>query len=298
MQTKNTSKPLSYLDFLEDLSSGNTCGVFIDDTGSPGLKDTPPNLHPERKTWVAVIVPPSVMPEVLHQFKGVIEELHAQFGVDEFQFADIYNGRNQFKSVEIKARLALFEFMAIVFSDYGLPILVQTFDPETLAHTRSRVPFDAVDTGPFFDLARTQDAALFFLLLQVQSFMRGMPKYPEIKARVFIDEGFKNSGIALKLPWFVKEFADGLICFATSSSIIPIQLADFAAFLLNRMQLIGGRERRSLIDLRLAQISSVIAPHYVNLDKKFVFPKQQGSFISLAEARPFGPHQSDNRTHC
>ena len=289
MRPKKTSKPPSHQDFLEDLARGNTYGVFIDDTGSPGLPHTPPNLHPERRTWVAVIVPPTVMPEILHQFKGVIEELRQQFGADEFHFADIYNRRRQFKGVDLKKRLAIFEFMAFVLSANGIPILVQTFDPETLTYTRSRAPSDTLGAIPFFDITRTQDAALFFLLLRVKRFMQRTRTYPQIKARVFIDEGFKNSGIAIRLPTFEKEFAEGLICFAQSSTIIPIQLADFAAFLLNRTQLIGGRERRSPLDIRIAQIASEIAANYVNLDKKMAFADQEGPLISLRDTRPYGP---------
>ena len=289
MLHRKTTKPPAYQDFLDDLARGGTYGVFIDDTGSPGMPVTPPNFRPERKTWVAVIVPPTVMPEILHEFKGAIEELQQQFGVDEFHFADIHSGRRQFKSVDIKTRLALFEFMASVITTNNIPVLVQTFDSETLAYTRSRAPFDTLDPHPIFDFTRTADAALFFLLARVKWFMQQTPTYPEIKARVFIDEGFKKSGMAIKLPTFEKEFSDGLICFGQSSEIVPIQLADFAAFLLNRAQLIGGREQRKPHDNRIAQIASIIANNYVNLDKRMVSPDQTGPLVSLADTRPYGP---------
>jgi hypothetical protein len=47
---------------------------------------------------------------------------------------------------------------------------------------------------------------------------------------------FKKSGAAIKIPHFERQFADGLVCFARSDAIQPIQLADFAAFALNRHQ--------------------------------------------------------------
>jgi len=47
-----------YRDFLNELASGSEYGVFIDDTGSPGLQSTPPNLHPERKSWIGIVVHP------------------------------------------------------------------------------------------------------------------------------------------------------------------------------------------------------------------------------------------------
>ncbi|MEM3489059.1 MAG: DUF3800 domain-containing protein, partial [Nitrososphaerota archaeon] len=53
-------------------------------------------------------------------------------------------------------------------------------------------------------------------------------------------------------------FANGLICFARSPSIPPIQLADFAAFALNRTQLLLGKEKLSPLDKRLLEILSSI----------------------------------------
>jgi hypothetical protein len=91
--------------------------------------------------------------------------------------------------------------------------------------------------------------------------------HSSLKARVFIDEGYKNNGIALKIPTFETVFCDGLICFGQSASILPIQLADFAAFALNRTQLIGGREKRSNLDNRFLEILSPIAFNYVNIEQ-------------------------------
>src|SRR4051812_3426313 len=67
---------------------------------------------------------------------------------------------------------------------------------------------------------------LFFLLLRVKWYMQETSSFPKVKARIFIDEGFKDNGIALRIPTLGDVFADSQICFARSSSIYPIQLAD------------------------------------------------------------------------
>ena len=82
-----------YQDFINELAAGKAYGIFIDDTGSPGLTDTPPNYLPERKSWVAVIIPPHQMPEVLEQLTGALHELKVATGATEFHFTDIYSGR-------------------------------------------------------------------------------------------------------------------------------------------------------------------------------------------------------------
>ena len=103
-----------YQDYLNELAAGQTYGIFVDDTGSPGLKDTPPNCDRKRKSWVAVVVPPEIMPEVCEQFPLALEELKKQTGATEFHFTEIYGGRKQFKDVDFDVRFALIEFSAAI----------------------------------------------------------------------------------------------------------------------------------------------------------------------------------------
>lgn len=278
-----------YQDFLNELAHGKAYGIFIDDTGSPGLTDTPPNYLPGRKSWVAVIIPPHQMPEVLEQFSGALYALKEKTGAKEFHFTDIYAGRKEFRNVDLQIRLKIFEFMAFIFSQYQFPIIVQTFDPETLADIRARNGNQMPDRIPPFDLTREEDMALFFLLIRLKWFMEKTPEFPLVKGRVFIDEGYKKNGVAIKIPTFEMVFGDGLVCFGRSSIIMPIQLADFAAFALNRMQLIGGRDRRNSLDQRLLQILSKVAFNYLNIEQKIVPLNHDGPIITLDDTRPHGP---------
>lgn len=278
-----------YQDFLNELSAGKAYGIFIDDTGSPGLNDTPPNYLSGRKSWVAVIIPPHQMPEVLEQLTGALHALKEATSATEFHFTDIYAGRKEFKNVDLQVRVNLFKFMAFIFSQYKFPIIVQSFDPETLADIRARSGNQIPDRIPPFDLTREEDTALFFLLIRLKWFMEKTPDFPNVKGRVFIDEGYKKNGIAIKIPTFETVFGDGLVCFGQSSVIVPIQLADFAAFALNRTQIIGGRDKRDSLDQRLLQILSQVAFNYLNIEKKIVPINQDGPIITLDDTRPHGP---------
>lgn len=281
---------LRFQDYFDELSRGEAYGIFIDDTGSPGITDAPPNFQPERKTWVAVVVPPSQIAEVMQEMPQALDELRQSVGADEFHFTEIYSGKKQFKNVDLQVRLGLFEFMAYIFSAYRFPVIVQTFDPETLADVRSRSGGQLPDSIPPFDFTKCEDLALFFLLIRLKWYMKETETYPNTKARVFIDEGYKNNGIAIRIPTFDDAFADGQICFAKSSSIYPIQLADFAAFSLNRVQLLGRREHRSPLDTRLLEILSPVAFNYVNIEQKIIPVDQQGPLFTLADTRPNGPY--------
>ncbi len=253
-----------YQDFIDELFNGTHYGVFIDDTGSPGLKSTPANLHQERKTWVGVVVPPSQMKEVMIQFPKAIQELKSSTGADEFHFCDIYAGRKQFKDVGLQKRLAFFKFMAEIFSEYKFPIFVQTLDPSVLNNIRKNNSFPE-SFGPF-NLRSQNDFALLILLFQIKQFLI-QSRSGFHKARVFIDEGFKKSGTAILIPGWESIFADGLICFASSTSVFPIQLADFAAYSLNKTQLIIGKSNITSLELEFLNILEKVAWNFQNIEK-------------------------------
>ena len=257
-----------YRDFLTSLRSGSQYGVFIDDTGSPGLQSSASNVHPERKTWVGVVIPPDQMPDVLKHFPGAVEELRRTVGAEEFHFADVYAGRGDFAKLGLQDRLELFELFSNIFSVYQYPVFVQTFDPNTLASVRGQADLPE-KLGPF-NLARQLDLALVFLLLRIKWHIERDRKDSESVARVFVDEGYKKNGIAISIPLWNNVFAGGLICFARSSSIYPIQLADFAAFALNRTQLLLGKSELSSLDRRLLEILSPIAWNYQNIEKRVI----------------------------
>jgi len=251
-----------YQDFVDELAAGLCPGVFVDDTGSPGLGRENGGPHPERKSWVAVVLTPENAREVFAEFPGALAELQESFHANEFHFADVYAGRGTFKGVPIAARLGIFEFMANIFKTYDFPVLVQTFDPENLLEIRRAAPLP--EHIPGFDLRKPEDAALFFLLLRTKWFLESQPSKP---ARVFVDEGFKKKGTAMLIAPCDGAFADGMICFARSESVWPIQLADFAAFCLNRWQILFARDEISKTDRQFLEILSPIVGNYRNITR-------------------------------
>jgi hypothetical protein len=254
-----------YADFLSELNAGLFHGVFIDDTGSPGLTTAGRHLHPERRTWVAVICSPDDAAEVMKQMPGSVEELRRATGATEFHFADIYARKGSFRGIATNLRIALFEFMAHIFLLYNFPIIVQTLDPITVQELRSRGNFPR-QLGPF-NLMKQEDFALFCLLVRIKKFLEQHADGQGPWARVFVDEGFKKNGAAIVMPSFRECFVDGLVCFARSDTVLPIQLADFAAFCLNRTQLILAKETMTDFDRTLLEILSPIAWNYQNIAK-------------------------------
>ncbi|HOE18425.1 MAG TPA: hypothetical protein PK344_13520 [Syntrophorhabdaceae bacterium] len=205
------------------------------------------------------------MPEVMRQLPGALKQLHQNTGAKEFHFCDIYAGKKEFKNIDLQVRLGVFKFMAEIFSIYGFPIFVQTLDPITLKDVRQRASFPD-KMGPF-NLKKQEDLALVFLLIRIKGYLEQTRLALET-GRVFVDEGFKKNGVAIHIPFWESVFSDGLICFASSSSIFPIQLADFAAFALNRTQLLIGKPTLNSLDVELMKILTPIAWNFQNIEMK------------------------------
>lgn len=254
-----------YSNFLTELAHGRFHGVFVDDTGSPGLTTATGLSGPNRKSCVAVIVPADQIGLVSDQLPAVVTELTRLTGASEFHFTDIYGGRGVFKGLDLSMRLGCFRFMAEIFTRYKFPIIVQSFDPIELRNFHNRANL-AVKRAGYFNLQKQDDLALLILLMRVKWFLQ-KNNPTERRARVFIDEGFKKSGAMLKLPTFDDQFVDGLVCFARSDKVLPIQLADFAAFALNRTQLLMLKTELSHLDRELLAILSPMAWNYQNIPK-------------------------------
>jgi hypothetical protein len=230
---------------IDDLRHGACGGVFIDDTGSPGLK-APSHLHPDRKTWVAVIVPQSQMAEVMEQFGNALTGLKELVGADEFHFAEIYNAKGPFRQIDFDVRLAIIEFVAHIFSSYQFPILVQTLDPtkEYMQFFRNKFP---KGVGPF-DFGNFEDLALFLLVIRVKRLIQAELKGQEV--RLVMDTGRFKAGSTVTIPGLSPPFKGGEIVSANSGTLHPIQLADFAAWShlvarIDRLAARSGRYRRA-----------------------------------------------------
>jgi len=193
----------SYQTFFEGLSSETQYGVFIDDTGSPGTA-------PERKTWVGVLVAPDQMAIVLKLLYQQIRELNVSTGATEFHFADIFNGRKEYSSIDWTFRLNIFKRLADIFGMFRFPIFVQSLDaisgPKWRQHWQEKgLPSRVAG----FNLDKYSDLALFTLLLRVIQYFDKQQEQQgnEMrKARVFIDEGFKRNGVEIESSLFSGHF--------------------------------------------------------------------------------------------
>ncbi len=263
---------------VERFLAEDAYGVFIDDTGSPGMENTPPPLHPDRKSWVAIIIPPDQKRAVTQALQDAVDALRADLGKDEYHFVEIYNGKCPFRQLSIEERLIIFQYFADIVYVHGLPILVQTLDPDSHAQSmfgKLKLP----KIASCFDMSSPQDTALWLLLTRVWDYIRSTRTNENHRAFVCIDEGFKRPGFSPEIDVMDDALHDGRIYFASSAELPLIQLADFAAFCLNRTQLAIRRDKRNTFDMQLLQVLSPIASQYINMTKKLLWPAAEGPLV-------------------
>lgn len=249
--TKNTN-------LADELRTGNYHGVFIDDTGSPGLST--PGLHRERKTWIAVLVPPQWVVDLMVQLPEGLGLL-SEFGLKdpEFHFAEIWAGKGEYKKLDLHQRLAIFRCLSEIFVTCQLKVFVQTFDPENAAVVRGQESWPD-GLGPL-KCSNYEDLALILLLSRVHAQL----KEANASACVIVDEGRLKSGTAIIAPRLAPTFHSGAILFANSRLVPLIQLADFAAYILNRWQLLRVKGKLNELDKTLLRIISPTTECFVNV---------------------------------
>lgn len=253
---------------LDSIVASKRSCVCIDDAGTPGQIAGSTYLHPDRKSWVAVLATPSQAAEMRQQLPGVLDELRALTGATELHFTEIYRGSGQFKGVDLRVRLAIFDFMRHIFISQMFPVIVQTLDPRSLAELRARQTFPD-EIGPF-SMRVPGDAALFLLLMQVKWHLQKNPEFGQQPAYVVIDEGFRPANRRIILPGQEGCFAESSVFTATSHDFHPLQVSDFAAFCIARTQWLLTKPARSKTDDAFLAILKDIRINTVNLPEQVV----------------------------
>ena len=239
-------------DLIDTIATGGISGtgrldpdangiLVIDDSGTPGAAAKSPLLHTNRKTWVAVAVPPSMRMDLQQALERFIDGVRGDYGAKELHFTDIYAGRGPYKGVSIDKRYELFDLMGGVFEAFGLPILNQTCSPQFLGEIQRWLKTPLPDFG-WFNLNNHEHVGLLFLLFRVRIFIREDRRAFPTALPLVIDQGLMKSGSSLQMPQWADTFAGGYATFRASHDEPFLQLADFAAFVLSRTQWIvsGG----------------------------------------------------------
>lgn len=243
-------------------------GVFIDDSGNPGMLTDNIFDAKYRKSWYAIILSPQQREDADFGMRQLIAEHDGRYGEKEFHFTDIYNGKGKFKDVPLNDRLVIFEHFAGIFSEFQYPILSHTMTFEDFERNKIstvNLKFKADN----FRVAEASDFALYFLLVKSRLFLDVHPEY-SCPIDVVIDSGRQAAETFQKADVLGEKLHDGKLQYRSSHDEPLLQLADFAAFCLNRAYRLNQKAKRSSLDEHMRKILSDANFNTINIRKQII----------------------------
>jgi hypothetical protein len=218
-----------------------TGAIYVDDSGNPGATSGSDFLPSSRKAWTAIIVPTTVASKVQEGMEIFLAAVHREFGVDELHFTEIYSGKGLWKNVATEERAKVIGVMSEIINAFDLPIVHQSVSEFTRAdHPENGRPFR---TGEW----NTEDISHFGLLVLCSEMSRHVrtmrdrsPEHFDLPFPLFADEGILSAGRNRALPNWGDVIDGPEVRFRNSADIAGLQLADFAAFIINRTQWIAA----------------------------------------------------------
>lgn len=223
--------------------------IYVDDTGNPGVDSGSRYMPSSRKSWTAVIVPTIVAADVKSAMEIFLAGVRKDFGANELHFAEIWSGKGPWSNVSTSDRAQMIELMARLMNSFSLPVVHQTVSEQTLDdHPDFRRSLEGKRVGDW----KLDDVAQFGLLLLCSNVARHVRKLKEVGPAEFtipfplyIDEGMLPDGSTRVLPNWDDVIEGPDARFRRSSDVPGIQLADFAAFTINRAQWLGVKRSPS-----------------------------------------------------
>ena len=123
---KRRGKLINYDRILSKHLECNYDCFVIDDTVHPGIEDNL-DIIKNRETHVGIFIEKR---NILELWKTITEKLkiiNNLYGVEEFHFTNILNGRREYKDVDYDKRIEIFKFFVNIFFKFNIFGIVQSF---------------------------------------------------------------------------------------------------------------------------------------------------------------------------
>ncbi|MBN1042900.1 hypothetical protein DVW07_12650 [Clostridium botulinum] len=207
--------------------------VFIDDSGSPGQPPANKFIAPDTKIWAAVILNSKDNEYIDDKIEFAIKKFQQKLPFSEFHFTDIYSGRNDFKDVDPKIRLEIFELFVKLYNSIKPYVVVIGAGKGTLKNTGfSESYIHTKENG--FNFSNPSDYSLNTVLLITNEYFAENYKDDNIEVEITIDEGRQKSNTVQTLKDFVGSCKE--VNYKSSIDVYGLQFIDFIAFSINRIQ--------------------------------------------------------------
>lgn len=237
--------------------------VLIDDTGTPSQPAGSDYLDSTRITWVGLVADPSQTRVIHEQLPGFLGEFRKVTGFQELHCADLFSGKGC-REVPFEVRLAVLAALAQIFRQESIRIFVQTVDNRTMADLELRGARFPDEVGPF-RMSDRRWLALFLLLVKIKTYLLDVGMGSHFRASFHVDEGLREPGDVVTTYMLQEVSPDDALHFESSFDFPPLQLADFAAFSLNRIQWSLTKPELGDRDIKVLQLLEPLKDSFVNL---------------------------------
>ncbi len=214
-------------------------GIYIDDTGNPGVKAPSVFLPESRKSWAAIIIPQEIANEIETAMTIFLGGVKKDYGVNELHFTDIYSGRGVWKDVAVAERIEIFDLMTMLISKFNIPILYQTFSEEFKNDHKEFWDSVGEVKFPFWNFNKIEHIGYFLLLIKTKEVLRDLRSQDACFNHIFqiyTDEGMAKHGSQQVVPVREQQYFKKSIIFQSSESCIGLQISDFVAFVMSKSQ--------------------------------------------------------------
>lgn len=207
--------------------------IYIDDSGSPGQPPANKFLAPDTKIWVAVILSLEDKKYIDYQIELAKKQFEQELQFSEFHFTEIYSGKNDFKGVDSKVRLEIFEVFVKIYNSIKPYVLVAGTGIGTLKNSGFSEAYINTKENDF-NFSKPSDYALNTLLLIINEYFIENYKDDIIEVEITIDEGRQNANTTQILTDFIGICKE--LNYKSSIDVYALQFVDFIAFYINRTQ--------------------------------------------------------------
>lgn len=225
----------------------------IDDTGSPGNKSESLMLKSDRKTYVGVFISEEIKTPIILGLQNIKKKFSDKgLKINELHFTDIINRRKEYKKFKEEDILEIFQDIQNLLSKFHLPYFVQSATPRTLEENGLFL-IKYIESPENLSLDKI---ALNFLLQRLKLFIE--ENQLKDKFEIIIDSGLKKDGENEKIDLFKGLLKDNIMTYRSSENYLLLQIADLFAFIVNRMQMLLIKDKRTAFDVKLVTILSKI----------------------------------------
>ncbi len=222
--------------------------IYVDDSGNPGAESGSEFLPSARKSWTAVIVPSVFADRVEEAMRIFLDGVRGEFEADELHFTEIFSGNGTWASISVERRAEIINLMARVMTALSLPIVHQSVSEFTMLDHPRRAFSGQTGNWNLNDLTHQ---GLLMLCSHTSHHIRSMrdqsPADFDLPFPLYVDQSILNAGRDRELPNWEDVIEGPTARFRDSADLPGLQLADFAAFVINRTQWIAATRKQGPI---------------------------------------------------